>query len=500
MNKSSKTKREQTDIDGINRRSKKVKKQSSSSYNKEKKEDLVPLKPLMQEDESKREDALIAKVEQCKRVFSFADATVDVRNKEIKRSALYDIVDYLMSQKQKVVTERVVREIVDCAKLNIFRDFNPGADSELDFMDDDEPILEESWPHLSSVYDMLLKLIEHPEFEPKVAKRYIDQAMIQELLRVLNSTDTREREIIKTILHRIYGRFLGHRAFIRKTIAHTFLAFVFEMQVYRGIAELLEILSSIINGFALPLKAEHVDFLKRVLIPLHRSYYLHLYLENLTTCIEQYIEKDPELTPDIVNGLLKVWPKINSAKEVQMLTEMEELIEKLGLRDFENEQHRQDIFKKIMKPLFRQMAASCCSTNFQVAEKALILWNNEVFLHFFELNCNELMPVVVLPLHQASKNHWNPQISKLITQVLKALSDISPTAYEEVIEQAKASEKEKQQNSKPARGEKGQGASNNHDNKASGGGHKGTSGGEHKRHQTSTPGKSGGGSGGGGDC
>ena len=64
-------------------------------------------------------------------------------------------------------------------KVNIFRDMNPGQDSELDFMDEDEPILEESWPHLSLVYDMLLKLIEHPEFEPKLAKRYIDQSVIQ---------------------------------------------------------------------------------------------------------------------------------------------------------------------------------------------------------------------------------------------------------------------------------------------------------------------------------
>ena len=179
MRKGGAGRREQADIDGLNKRSKKVKKQSSSSYNREKKEDLVPLKPLMQEDESRREDALIAKVQQCKRVFDFSDATLDVRNKEIKRSALYDIVDYLLTQKSRVVTERVIREVVDCSRINIFRDMNPGQDSELDFMDEDEPILEESWPHLSSVYDMLLKLIEHPEFEPKVAKKFIDQSFIQ---------------------------------------------------------------------------------------------------------------------------------------------------------------------------------------------------------------------------------------------------------------------------------------------------------------------------------
>ena len=265
--------------------------------------------------------------------------------------------------------------------------------------------------------------------------------LFQELLRILNSTDAREREMIKTILHRIYGRFLGHRAFIRKAIAHTFLAFIFENLIYRGVSELLEILSSIINGFALPLKQEHVDFLKKVLIPLHRSYYLTLYIDNLTTCIEQYIEKDPELTPEIVSGLLHIWPKINSPKELAMLNEMEELIEKLGTRDFDTEQNRQDIFKKFMKPLYKQMVQCCVSTNFQVAEKALCLWNNDAFLQFFEQHNSELMHIVLPPLYASSKSHWNPQIGKLMTQVLRALMDINSTKYDEILDQAKEQEK-----------------------------------------------------------
>jgi hypothetical protein len=43
------------------------------------------------------------------------------------------------------------------------------------------------------------------------------------------------------------------------------------------VGELLEILGSIINGFALPLKAEHKQFLMKVLIPLHKSRSLSLY-------------------------------------------------------------------------------------------------------------------------------------------------------------------------------------------------------------------------------
>lgn len=53
------------------------------------------------------------------------------------------------------------------------------------------------------------------------------------------------------------GKFMVHRPFIRKAINFVFYRFVFETEHHNGIAELLEILGSIINGFALPLKEEH---------------------------------------------------------------------------------------------------------------------------------------------------------------------------------------------------------------------------------------------------
>ena len=49
-----------------------------------------------------------------------------------------------------------------------------------------------------------------------------------------------------------------------------FFRFIYETEHFNGVGELLEILGSIINGFALPLKAEHKQFLCKVLIPLHK--------------------------------------------------------------------------------------------------------------------------------------------------------------------------------------------------------------------------------------
>ena len=53
-------------------------------------------------------------------------------------------------------------------------------------------------------------------------------------------------------------------------INNIFYRFVYETERHNGVAELLEILGSIINGFALPLKEEHKIFLLKVLMPLHK--------------------------------------------------------------------------------------------------------------------------------------------------------------------------------------------------------------------------------------
>ena len=46
---------------------------------------------------------------------------------------------------------------------------------------------------------------------------------LSQLLELFDSEDPRERDFLKTVLHRIYGKFLGLRAFIRKQINNIFL-------------------------------------------------------------------------------------------------------------------------------------------------------------------------------------------------------------------------------------------------------------------------------------
>ena len=128
--------------------------------------------------------------------------------------------------------------------MNVFRTLPPSSNpngAEFD-PEEDEPTLEVTWPHLQLVYDFFLRMIESMDFECSIAKRYIDHKFILQLLELFDAEDPRERDFVKTILHRIYGRFLGLRAYIRKQINNIFYRFIYETEQYNGIPELLEIL------------------------------------------------------------------------------------------------------------------------------------------------------------------------------------------------------------------------------------------------------------------
>ena len=202
---------------------------------------------------------------------------------------------------------------------------------------------------------------------------------------------------MKTTLHRIYGKFLNLRSYIRRSINNVFFQFTYETERFNGIAELLEILGSIINGFALPLKEEHKLFLTRVLIPLHKVKSLSMYHPQLAYCIVQFLEKDSTLTDEVVCGLLRYWPKVNSTKEVMFLNEVEDIFEVMDPAEF----------VKVQEPLFQQLAKSVASPHFQVAERALYFWNNEYFCNLVSDNVEVILPIMFAPLFENSKAHWN---------------------------------------------------------------------------------------------
>jgi len=402
------------------------KQQSSSRYKTKPVVELQPLTLLKDATPQERQELCIKKLQQCCNIFDFMDPVSDLRGKEVKRGTLNELVDYITSERG-VLTEPVYPEIVKMVSNNCFRTLLPSENPDFD-PEEDEPTLEASWPHLQLVYEIFLRVLESPEFQPTIAKKYIDQKFVLQLLELFDSEDPREREFLKTVLHRIYGKFLGLRAYIRKQINYIFLRFVYETEHFNGVGELLEILGSIINGFALPLKAEHKQFLLKVLIPLHKVRCLSLYHAQLAYCVVQFLEKDSTLTEPVIIGLIKYWPKTSSQKEVMFLGEIEEILDAIEASQFQ----------KVMETLFKKIAKCVSSPHFQVAERALYFWNNEYIMSLIDENSSTILPIMFSCLYRISKDHWNQTIVALVYNVLKSFMEMNSKLFDELTSSYKA--------------------------------------------------------------
>ncbi|KAJ8250582.1 hypothetical protein COCON_G00225040 [Conger conger] len=414
---------------------KKERRQSSSRFNLSKNRELQKLPALKDAPPIDREELFVQKLRQCCVLFDFVtDPLSDLKYKEVKRAGLNEMVEYI-THNRDVVTESIYPEAVIMFSVNLFRTLPPSSNptgAEFD-PEEDEPTLEAAWPHLQLVYEFFLRFLESPDFQPNVAKKYIDQKFVLSLLELFDSEDPRERDFLKTILHRIYGKFLGLRAYIRRQINNIFYRFIYETEHHNGIAELLEILGSIINGFALPLKEEHKMFLIRVLLPLHKVKSLSVYHPQLAYCVVQFLEKDSSLTEPVIMGLLKFWPKTHSPKEVMFLNELEEILDVIEPSEF----------VKVMEPLFRQLAKCVSSPHFQVAERALYYWNNEYIMSLISDNAARILPIMFPALYKNSKSHWNKTIHGLIYNALKLFMEMNQKLFDDCTQQYKA-EKQKE--------------------------------------------------------
>lgn len=384
---------------------------------------------------ARREALFQQKLALCRVTFDWDDPEADKRNKELKRSTLIELLDYINSPGgQKIFTEAVQGDVVTMVAENIFRALPPPSEGSAPGgeevtgisggeEDEEQQFLDPAWAHLSLVYEFLLRFIVSSEVKAKSAKKYIDTTFCAKLIEMFDSEDPRERDYLKTILHRIYGKFMTHRAFIRKSISNVFYRFVYETERHNGVSELLEILGSIINGFALPLKQEHMMFLERALLPLHRPRCLPAYFQQLTYCITQYIEKDPTSVVPIINGLIKNWPWASSGKQIVFLNELEDIMDSAG----------PEAVLPAVHPLMKCLSKCVGSTHFQVAERALFLWNNETLLTTGILSktyAAEVLPIMYASLYKNASGHWNTTVETMAANVLKHYQDADPGLFD----------------------------------------------------------------------
>ncbi|KAJ2116468.1 serine/threonine-protein phosphatase 2A 56 kDa regulatory subunit delta isoform [Coemansia sp. RSA 922] len=374
--------------------------------------------------DAERKELLSQKLLQCTYIYDFLSPNENLEGKEAKQRTLTEILDY-MNDRSGIITFDMYPKLFKMVSANLFRTVPPQINAFGDPFDpeEDEPREEPAWPHLYLVYLIFLRFLESPDFNNSAARPYIDHSFTVQLLELFDCEDVRERESLKTVLHRIYGKMLGMRSFIRRSINNIFLQFTYETQRHNGIAELLEILGSIINGFTVPLKDEHINFLHRVLLPLHKARPMTLYYAQLAYCTVQFLEKDPALAETIIKALLRYWPKVNSPKEVMFVNELEGIMDAIEPAQF----------TKVCQPLFEQLIRCVVSPHFQVAERTLTMWRNNYFANLITDNIHLVLPIALSGIYRHSRSHWNRNIHNQVYQVLRFFVAVNEELFEQCL-------------------------------------------------------------------
>lgn len=158
-----------------------------------------------------------------------------------------------------------------------------------------------------------------------------------------------------------------------------FFDFALESDKHNGIAELLEILASVINGFAVPIKDEHRVMLTKALLPLHKAKNLAAFHAQLSYCMALYVSKEHELVREVIPGLLRLWPLGSTNKQLMLLNELEDLLEYA----------QEDDVPAFAAPLALRLARCVGGHHFQVAERALVVWSNERFCELLLANAEQ---------------------------------------------------------------------------------------------------------------
>lgn len=384
----------------------------------------TPIAKFADTPRNNHEALLIEKMRLCQATFFWSDEIIDADkdavNKRIKREHLLDLVEFIGQNKKQSFSDQVLQELINMVAANLFRALPPKSRNPLEVDDEDAFPMEPSWPHLQIVYEFFLRFIVSNNLEVRGLRKYITANFVIQLLQLFDSEDRRERDYLKTILHRIYAKFMPLRAFIRKAINHTFWALIEMNNHHNGVAELLEILGSIINGFALPLKPEHKNFLFKVLIPMHKISTVPSFHTQLSYCVTQFVDKDQALAKDVLLGFLKFWPRTDSPKELLYLQEFEELLELTP----------DNSFQEIVKPICERVQMCVGSSHFQVAERTLFFWQNEYIYRLLCTNRDTVLPIIYKVLYENSELHWNPMVHKLTSNVLAVFTGLDQTLVE----------------------------------------------------------------------
>merc|ERR1712151_1367268 len=270
------------------------------------------------------------------------------------------------------------------------------------------------------MYEFFLKVIVQDGVDVRSLKAFVDSKFVSEFLLLFDSEEPTEKEYLKNILHRLYAKLVPRRKMIRKAVTDTFYTLIHENYKFNGAAELLDIFASIISGFAVPLRDEHVYFFKTVIIPLHKVQTCPKFHNELLRCSMLFVSKDPLLAFNLIEGLLKYWPFASFGKETLFLAELLEVMDVCDMTKLEP--HIEKLFERLVKCI--------ASPPLQVSDRAMCFFENDFFLSILRHYKSKIFPILVPVINKLASIHWHKLLQDSLGALNNIMRDVDPPLFD----------------------------------------------------------------------
>ena len=230
----------------------------------------------------------------------------------------------------------------------------------------------------------------------------------------------------------MYEKIKTVRRFIRAEFLNVFCQYVFETGAHNGVRELLEVLMSIVAGFALPLKPEHRRFCVRALLPLYTTPNLHLYAEELSAVVMLFVEKDFTVGGAVIDCISRHWPACSSTKQLLFVDQIELV---LAVTD---DPDALGLDKRIFTRVFHKLKKSAAVPQFQVASRVMNFCATHNVLASIE-KCGmlpEFFAVMAAQVVHNATRHWNETVQSFAAQTVEAFVELDADLLQNVLDEA----------------------------------------------------------------
>jgi len=320
--------------------------------------------------------------------------------------------------------------------LNLFRAL-PDPQAIKTSPDDDEmDFREPAWDHPVLVYEIAFHVVTNTEIDKKIMQKMLRGKFLVHLVNLFKSLDDREPQYVKIILHAIYGRFMALRKDIRAYLSQFCYHYIYDTTyelfdsntsiTWQGIPEILAILCSIIQGLNVPVKSDYHLLLRNVLVPLHKTYHLDAFHEELIQCCTQFVLKDSSAAAVVLGGMLKFWPAVSPLKEQLFI---DEIVHVLSAAADHIENGGDGKLEGVVLAVVGKLCSCMASPHHQVAERALLVWKEDAVKICLEVYGAKCWPMVYKALKRTAEQYWLKEIRNITRNVIADLQATNPELF-----------------------------------------------------------------------